>query len=282
LAYPDHPNLPPVYWAKTNLVVATPKPLKLEGRLFPKEQKLVETIKREISENRKVLVYSVYSGEKGVSDRLMDVLLSQNIKAIELKSSVPVEDREEWIEQKDEEGYDVIVTNPTCVATGLDIIQFQTVYFYECPYDVKLVRQSERRPYRCSQPLPVRIYYSYYKDSLQEDAVKLIGGKKKASLALEGVFSEDLLSSMSDVSDNGAKLLFDVLKGKITLKENDLDAFGFSEETIWAKKTVQSVEDSNLVEAQISLFTLTEKDLARLGRKTRNSVGEGQLSLFAV
>jgi hypothetical protein len=282
LAYPDHPNLPPVYWAKTDLVVATPRPLKIEGRLLPKEKKLVETIKREISEGRKVLVYSVYSGGKGVSERLMNVLLSQNIKAIELKSSVPVEDREEWIERKDAEGYDVIVTNPTCVATGLDIIQFQTVYFYECPYSIMLLRQAERRPYRVSQPLPVRIYYSYYKGSLQEDAIKLIGAKKKASLALEGVFSEDLLSSMSDVSDNGAKLLFDVLKGKIKLKETDLDAFRFSDETLWAKKSVESAEDSNLVETEIELVILTEKDLAKIRKSTKRNVSEGQLYLFAV
>jgi hypothetical protein len=293
LCYPDFPQQPPIYWAKTDLLVATPKFIDLKDKLLPKEQRLIDTIKRELSEDRKVLVYSIYSGEKGVSDRLMKVLHLHGIKAIELKSSVPVEKREDWIEEKHQEGYEVIVTNPTCVQTGLNIIQFPSIYFYECGYDVKILRQAERRAWRVNQPKECRIYYSYYKESLQEDAIKLVGGKKKASLALEGVFSEDLLSSMSDINDNGAKLLYDVLKGKISLKENDIEAFGFEDEatvfgdisSVAAKNTIKDAEGTEIENfTQISFFALTKNDIANLKGKTgkRRNIVEGQLTFLAV
>jgi hypothetical protein len=292
LAYPDYPQQPPIYWSNTDLLVANPKKLELNGKLLPKEQRLVDTIKSELAKDRKVLVYSVYSGEKGVSDRLMDVLHSQGFKAIELKSSVPVEDREDWIEEKHQEGFEVIVTNPSCVQTGLNIIQFPSIYFYECGYDIKVLRQAERRAWRVNQPKTCKIFYSYYKESLQEDAMKLIGGKKKSSLALEGVFSEDLLSSMSDINDNGAKMLFDVLKGKITLKENELDAFGFEDEdtsyqneTVVVEEIEQETEFWGIREDnQLNFFTLTKEDVENLKDKVakKRNVAEGQMTLFAM
>ena len=48
-------------------------------------------------------------------------------------------------------------------------------------------------------------------------------GKKKSSLALEGVFSEDLLSSMAEGGESIESMLSKVLAGKMTLKENSLD-----------------------------------------------------------
>ena len=56
-----------------------------------------------------------------------------------------------------------------------------------------------------------RIYYSCYKESLQEDAARLVGLKKKASLTLEGVFSEDLLSAMAEKGWDFSALFFVLL-----------------------------------------------------------------------
>ncbi len=280
LAYPDYPKQPPIYWCNTALLVAVPQELDVEGRLLPKEQKLIDTVKSELSKGRKVMVYSIYSGEKGVSDRLMEVLRSNGIKAVELKSTVPVEKREEWIEQKDREGYQVLVTNPVNVMTGLNIIQFPTIYFYETGFSTYVLRQSEVRHWRVNQKKPCKVFYSYYSDTLQEDAIKLIGGKKKESLKLEGVFSEDILSAMGEIGDDGSRVLFDVLKGKVKLKEDALDAFGFVGESEGdvAEETASDVDSSS------GLYILTEDDVKRLrkGRKKKGEVIEGQLSLFAM
>lgn len=284
LAYPDKPEQPPIYWSDTDMLIANPRDLNIKDKILPKEKKLIETIKSELAQDRKVLVYSIYSGTKGVSERLVEVLSRKNIKVVELKSSVPVNKREEWIAKKDKEGYDVILTNPVNVSTGLNIIQYPTIYFYECGYDIKILRQAERRAWRVNQPKPCKIYYSYYKESIQEDAMKIIASKKKASLAVEGVFSEDILSSMSDIDDNGAKMLFDVLKGKIELKENELDAFDFAdEELVDPEEVIEEKETSDIVEKpiQMDLYTLTKEDLDKR-KKKKNNVAEGQVCFFAM
>ncbi|NBI07531.1 helicase-related protein [Senegalia massiliensis] len=301
LSYPDLPQQSPIYWNKTDMLVATPEHIDLKDKILPKEQKLIDTINREISEGRKVLVYMEYTGEKGISKRVINILRDQGIKAIEMKSNgkgkVKTEEREEWIEQKSREGYQCILTNPKLVEVGLNIIDYPSIYYYECPLgNVKLLRQSERRAWRTNQKQECRIYYSYYSETLQEDLLKLIGGKKKASLALEGVFSEDLLSNMGDVDDGGSEALFKVLKGKITMKEDDLEGFGFSDESDLENiiKSTQTINDnannfntnihSNDSRTQIDLFTITEEELTTINKKEKKkkNIGEGQLRLFAM
>ena len=177
------------------------------------------------------MVYSIYSGEKGVSDRLMEVLRSNGIKAVELKSTVPVEKREEWIEQKDREGYQVLVTNPINVMTGLNIIQFPTIYFYETGFSTYVLRQSEVRHWRVNQKKPCKVFYSYYSDTLQEDAIKLIGGKKKKALKLEGVFQR-YLSAMGGNRDD-CEYYSTSLKERLSSKKMHLMPLGS-----WAKARV--------------------------------------------
>jgi hypothetical protein len=285
LSYPDNPNQEPIYVDDTRLV-ANPEKLDMD-QLFPKEEKLLETIRQEVSLGRNTLVYSIYSGTKGVSKRLLDIISKEGIKVIELKSTVAVEKREAWIEKKYQEGYEVIITNPTCVQTGLNITQYPTIYFYECGYDIKVLRQAERRAWRMNQDKVCKVYYSYYVDTIQEDAMKLIGSKKKASLAIEGVFSEDLLSSMGSDSDDGAKMLFNVLKGKIKLKENELDAFNFEEEEVIIPEYTESVEKveksvGDGESQQLSLFTLSYEDVKEDKYVKKKGIVEGQLSLFAM
>lgn len=287
LAYPDMPVQEPIYYKGSDMLVANPTVIDIENRLFAKEKKLLQVIKKEINEGRKVLVYSVFSGLKGVSERLLEVIRNAGIYVEELKSTVPLEKREGWIEKMDQKGVQVIITNPECVATGLDICGFPSVYFYELSYNVKTMRQAEKRAYRPGQDQECRVYYSYYEDTLQEEAIKLIGAKKKASLALEGVFAEDMLSAMGDGGDDGAKILFNVLKGKVKLAEEELDIFGFEDET------ETEIQDNSLdvVAAipidepvrivQTDLFALTEEMHNKLSKSERKRVDINQMSFLS-
>lgn len=231
LSYPNMPNQEDVCAEKGETFVARPTEIELEDRLLPKEEKLIETARKELAEGRRLLVYCTFTGKKGVSDRVVEVL-KRYFKVAEMKASVALAKRETWIREKYNEGIEIIVCNPKLVETGLNIIQYPSIYFYEIPYSITTLRQAEKRAYRPSQKRECRIYYSYYKECIQEDAMKLVGGKKKASLALEGVFSNDILSSMGEGGQSLESMLNDVLKGKITLKEEELDAFGFEDEEV--------------------------------------------------
>jgi len=281
LSYPDLPQQEAIYWKGTDLLIANPTYIDLSNdKLLNKEKKLLATIKREVKEGRRVLVYNSYSGKKGVSKRLMKVISEAGFTVAELTSNIKLEDREEWIEEQARKGVQVLLTNPQNVQTGLDIIPYPTIYFYNLDYDVKVVRQAEKRAWRPNQDKECRIYYSFYEDTLQEDAIKLIGSKKKESLALEGVFSEDMLSSMgSDLAESGSKILFNVLKGKVKLEEENLDAFGFESEeeleyssSLDEEYTQESAIDLSAEREkakQIDIFTITEDDIQILKKKVK-------------
>lgn len=302
LSYPDMPQQEPIYW-RNSLLVANPPHIELKDKLLPKEIKLLDTIKSELKEGRRVLVYSVFSGTKGVSDRIMKVIKEAGFKASELTSSIKLEKREAWIQEQYDKGMQVIVTNPANVQTGLDIVQYPTIYFFEQPYDVKVLRQAERRAWRVGQKFECRVFYAYYKETLQEDAIKLIGLKKKSSLALEGVFSEDLLSSMGEGGESGASILYKVLQGKVQLKESELDAFGFEADPVSIASDTVNIEvstdekidrntiinkqiESKASAEQMSLFTITEEEIEKLTskvkRKKNNHIAAGQMSFLAM
>lgn len=297
LSYPDMPQQDPLFALNGELYVAKPTKIEIEGKLFNKERKLIETIEKELSEDRRVLVYSVFSGTKGVSRRLVDVL-SKRFKVAELTSNIKLQKREEWIETQYQKGVQVIITNPKCVETGLDIIQYPSLYFYETSYDIKVMRQAERRAYRPNSRKECRIYYSYYKGTLQEDALKLQGSKKASSLAVEGIFSEDMLSQMGDLGESASSILNKILEGKIKMKESDLDAFGFEEEEVSYEfndinnnetdieitrkvTTTESVILPKTQVNQLSIFEIDEEFLKqRKSKKAKAKVGLGQLGFI--
>lgn len=283
LSYPDMPIDEPIMYK--DIVISNPEPIDIDNTILPKEKKLIETIEREIRQGRRVLVYISYTGRKKVDKRIEKIIKKAGFKVAVLKSSVKTEKREQWIEDKYNEGVQVIITNPKLVQTGLDIIGYPTLYFYEIEWDSRVMRQAEVRHWRVGQDLECRVYYSYYAETFQFDALKLVGSKKKASLALEGVFAEDILSDMGDIGDTGAEALYKSLLGKVKLKEDDLDFFSNEEEI----EVIQEIECNNtIVEdtckqhkvGQLSLFTVTEEMLQRKRKKKTNKPTIGQISLF--
>lgn len=280
LAYPDMPITEPLMY--DGMLISNPPKIDIQNRILPKEQKLIDTAKKEIQQGRRMVVYVTYTGDKAMDKRVEEILSKQGFKVALLKSSVATEKREDWIDKRYKEGVQIIVTNPKIVQTGLDIVGYPTMYFYQLDYDVRVVRQAESRAWRVGQEKDCYVYYSYYENSLSADALKLIGSKKKASLAIEGVFAEDILSTSGDeVLDSGITALYKSLLGKIVLKEDDLDFFSIEEEVEIEElsKDIEKTErkTNHKEEIQISFFTLTENDISK---KQKKKIAIGQVSLF--
>jgi hypothetical protein len=139
-----------------------------------------------------------------------------------LRSSVPVEKRERWIREKGPR-YDVIVSYPKLVETGLDLFDkrgsfnFATIIWYETGYNLFTMRQASARAWRIGQRHECRVYYLYYEATMQENAMQLMGVKMAAAQALEGKFSTEGLVAMggddTTVEMALAKSIDSVLKG---------------------------------------------------------------------
>ncbi|WP_188020387.1 DEAD/DEAH box helicase [Deferribacter autotrophicus] len=182
---------------KEEIAVAPP----IDLYMLPKEKKLIELIMKEKQKNRKCAIFLEHTGTRDLIPDLVERLENNGIKTLVLRSGSPATDkREAWIKRKLKENpdTDVLICNPNLVKTGLDLLDFPTIIFFQTGYNIYTLRQASRRSWRIGQKQPVRVYYMYYNDTMQERAMKLIATKMETSLAVEGDLSENGLTSLSE------------------------------------------------------------------------------------
>ncbi len=103
-----------------------------EERLYPKEQALVDLVAAERLQGRRVLVYATHTGTRDITERMDEFLTRHGFKVAVMKAdAVAPERREAWVAQRVEEGVDVLVCHPRLVQTGLDLVDFPTICWYE-------------------------------------------------------------------------------------------------------------------------------------------------------
>jgi SNF2 family DNA or RNA helicase len=173
----------------------------------PKEQALIDLIHAEKAKSRKVWVFVQFTEKHDVQGRLEKLLKQAGFEVGILRSSVALAHREDWI-AKNAPKLDVVVSHPRLVETGLDLFDksgrynFPTICFYETGYNLFTLRQASRRSWRIGQRDNCRIVYFYYRDTMQERAMGLMGKKLTAAQALEGRFSSEGLVALAGEDAN--------------------------------------------------------------------------------
>ena len=196
----------------------------LEDRMYPKEKHLVDLIKRERDENRRCMVYASHTDTRDITQRLHAMLTQAGIPATVMRSrTTKTADREKWIADQVAKDVHTVICNPKLVQTGLDLIDFPTIIWFQPDYSVYTMRQASRRSWRIGQTEPVRVYYMTYEDCVQTDALKLIAKKTSASLTVEGELPEDGLASYGDTADNVYMALAKQLAGQLPPPEDNLE-----------------------------------------------------------
>lgn len=251
LSYPDRPfGNPPIKLEEGNDY--SPRELD-QGQLFAKEQKLLNLVQSELAEGRRCLVFATFTDTRDVTERLNRILSDAGIQSRVLKDIKPAA-REGWVKDKLAEGMEVMICNPKLVETGLDLIEFPTIIYVQTGYSIFTLRQSSRRSWRIGQTQPVKVFYLYYKDTMQERAVALIGKKLSASLALEGRLTEEGLANLSD-TDSGALALAK------SLAEGGIEGV----EAIWKSLRDQHQTQSEDAQgARSHLATTADEDVGRI------------------
>ena len=132
-----------------------------------------------------------------------DILTRHDFKVAVMKAdAVAPGRREAWVADRVKKGLDVMVCHPRLVQTGLDLIDFPTLVWFETDYSVYVSRQASRRSWRIGQTRPVKVVYMAYRNTLQADALKLVAQKIQSSLAVEGELPEDGLAAFGDDGDD--------------------------------------------------------------------------------
>ena len=203
LAYPDGCTRgETVFDPRSGDVIAQVPPLS-EDKLYPKEKALVDLVAAERMEGRRVLVYATHTGTRDITGRMEDILTRHGFRVAVMKAdAVAPERREGWVADRVKQGIDVMICHPRLVQTGLDLIDFPTLCWFETDYSTYVMRQASRRSWRIGQTRPVKVVFMSYKNTLQADALKLVAKKMQSSLAVEGELPEDGLAAYGDDGDD--------------------------------------------------------------------------------
>ena len=93
---------------------------------------LVDLVAAERLAGRRVLVCATHTGTRDITGRMEEFLSRHGFRVAVMKAgAVPPERREAWVAQRVEEGADVLACHPRLVQTGLDLVDFPTIVWFE-------------------------------------------------------------------------------------------------------------------------------------------------------
>lgn len=216
--YPDQPyDQPPVLHPIDGLPIVTPPDLADFDTTFAKEEKTLEIVKEKVASGGRVIIYTSWTRTDS-QEKLLKMLREEGIKTDVLLPRITTGKREEWVEKRVSAGLQVLITNPKCVETGLDLNAFTTLIFYSMGYNLFTLRQASRRSWRINQTAPrVEVYLLYYANTMQAKAMKLMASKLAVAGIIEGSFSDEGLAAMSDVKDMTSQMAKELMLG---IKDN--------------------------------------------------------------
>jgi len=304
LLYPDRPfrlgnlygwEFDPETQRREKFLIAETQDLD-ERLVYAKERRLVQEVKEELARGRRCQIYAVYTQKRDVTRRLERILSNEGIRVAVLTTDTPPESREGWYERQLRGGVQAVICHPRLVQTGLDLIGFPTILFYETGYSIYVLRQASRRSWRIGQRLPVKVKFLHYAETMQENCLRLIGKKLLVSLAMEGKFSSEGLQAINEEDD----ILLAIARELVTEK-----GIGERADQVWANlqkkqgevfagrsaqmeaSTAELVQDRGPAESETPIAHASElpplaAPLESVSGKTSRRQGtvEGQLTLF--
>jgi len=209
LLYPDHPyglgtlygkRFDPEMGGKVKFVIAETQELP-QDCLYSKERRLVEDVKEELAEGRRCQIFAVYTRKHDVTARLERILINTGIRTAVLRANVDPSKREAWYARQIKQGVQVVISHPKLVETGLDLLDFPTIIFYESGYSLHTLRQASRRSWRIGQRRPVRVKFLCYESTMQTSCLRLMGKKLLVALTMEGKFAGEGLQTIDEDDD---------------------------------------------------------------------------------
>jgi hypothetical protein len=222
-------------------------------------------------------VFAVYTQKHDVTARLQRILSNEGIRTAVLRASVDTSKREAWYARQIKEGVQVVISHPKLVETGLDLLDFPTIIFYESGYSLHTLRQASRRSWRIGQRRPVRVKFLCYEGTMQTACLRLMGKKLLVALTMEGKFAgeglqnidedDDMLSAMARelVERNGIGETADSVWKALSAEHNKL-----------FPATASPVDGDSSVEMAPSLLTSRDSPAAPI----EEAIGGGSVLIF--
>ena len=214
-AHPDQPyGQPAIKHPFDGYDIVKPKDTMPPGAIMPKDQMVLKIAEEKIAAGGKVLIYTNWT-RLDTPKRLLKLVTERGWNATILEAKVKPEAREDWVQDRLDHGLQVLIGNPSLVETGLDLNAFTTLIFYDTGYKLFTLRQASLRSWRINQSAPrVEVYMLYHAGTMQHKAIKLMASKLAAAGMIEGSFSEEGLSAMSECEDMTTLMARELMMGR--------------------------------------------------------------------
>ena len=218
---------------------------------LPKETWLAEFCQTEKQQHRRVIVYCRQTGKRDIQEHLAARLRAAGLRVRIIPPGNP-RAREAWINQHAPH-LDVLVCNPRLVQTGLDLIAFSTVVFFEVEIQTNVARQALRRVWRLGQQRVVKAVFLGHQGSVEHRVLANKGRDMVVAQYLDGNHMTGGAFSLDDEENASLlKIAQDILDGKDIPELRGI----FSQEAVFT--------DSRLTRLQVDEAVLA----AELARQT--------------
>ena len=198
---------------------------------LPKEERLAEMVRADMGAGVKTLVFVEQSGTRDIRDRLQHVIErlapggepllveAPRVGVLSANDMSPAK-REAWI-KLNAPGMDALLVNPRLIETGLDLLSFSHVVFYETSTSLYTVYQSLHRVFRLGQKRAVQIDFLAYQNTIEERILSRMGRKMKAAQTLYGKEAAGVLVEADD-DDIQRQLIREALQGKAAANAGEM------------------------------------------------------------
>ncbi|MEI7849532.1 MAG: hypothetical protein WCK35_27285, partial [Chloroflexota bacterium] len=197
---------------------------------LPKETRLAEIVRENMAQGRKTIVFVEQSGTRDIRDRLESALANLVTEEAHVVNGRPLwvvdkprvgilsandmspAKREAWI-RLNAPLMDVLVVNPKLIETGLDLVMFSSIVFYETTVSLCVLWQAMRRVWRLGAKRSVSVIFLAYAGTVEEEILRRMGQKKKAAMLLYGKEASGVLVE-TDSDDVQRELIQAAIEGK--------------------------------------------------------------------
>ena len=142
-----------------------------------------------MAQGRKTLTFVEQTGTRDIRDRLKQVMETlvpggsltlvetPSVGVLSASDMSPAK-REAWI-QLAAPKMDAMLVNPKLVETGLDLVIFSDLVFYEVTTSLYTLWQAMRRVWRLGQNKEVNVTFLSYADTIEAEILRRMGQKMK-------------------------------------------------------------------------------------------------------
>ncbi|MCA9886542.1 MAG: hypothetical protein KC708_26410, partial [Anaerolineae bacterium] len=185
-----------------------------EDRIYAKEQALIDLLNEELANGRPCVVYLRQTATKDIQPRINRLIRKHVPDAVPyiLKNTVQAERREKVINQQIASGANIIICNPELVKTGLDLIYFPTLIFFEITFNLSTMMQAAARAYRLNQTHEqCKTIYLFAEGTMEHTAVQLMSRKQRAAKLLTGDVGLTGLDALTEGESGFEEALMDAI-----------------------------------------------------------------------